>query len=107
MAVGVVGGSTQVHPAIKVAHKILGNPSAKELSMVIAAVGLAQNMGAIKALATDGIQRGHMTLHARSVALAAGSPNHLVDAIAKELVQLGQIKIGAAQEILTRYNTAA
>lgn len=100
MAVGVVGGSTNVHPTIGVLRKILGMVSAGELGMVMAAVGLAQNMGALRALSTEGINRGHMTLHARSVALAAGAEGKLVDELAAELVAMGQIKIDVAQELL-------
>ncbi|MFN2220287.1 MAG: hydroxymethylglutaryl-CoA reductase, degradative, partial [Anaerolineae bacterium] len=73
LAVGTVGGATRVHPGAKVALKILGIQSARELAEVMAAVGLAQNLGAVRALATEGIQRGHMTLHARQVAIAAGA----------------------------------
>jgi hydroxymethylglutaryl-CoA reductase len=68
--------------------------------MVMAAVGLSQNMGALRALSTEGINRGHMTLHARSVALAAGAEGKLVDEIAAELVAMGQIKIDVAQDLL-------
>jgi hydroxymethylglutaryl-CoA reductase len=100
MAVGVVGGSTNVHPTIGVLRKILGIGSAGELGMVMAAVGLSQNMGALRALSTEGINRGHMTLHARSVALAAGAEGKLVDEIAAELVAMGQIKIDVAQDLL-------
>src|SRR5699024_8666529 len=73
MSVGTVGGSIRVHPIAKLAHKILNIDSAQELAQVIVAVGLAQNLGALKALATDGIQKGHMALHSRSVAIAAGA----------------------------------
>ncbi len=100
MAVGVVGGSTNVHPTIGVLRKILGIESAAELGMVMAAVGLSQNMGALRALSTEGINRGHMTLHARSVALAAGAEGKVVDEIAAELVAMGQIKIDVAQDLL-------
>ncbi len=100
MAVGVVGGSTNVHPTIGVLRKILGIESAAELGMVMAAVGLSQNIGALRALSTEGINRGHMTLHARSVALAAGAEGKVVDEIAAELVAMGQIKIDVAQDLL-------
>lgn len=100
MAVGVVGGSTGVHPTIRVMRKILDVGSAAELGMVMAAVGLAQNMGALRALATEGIQRGHMGLHARSVALAAGATNGEVDMIAQQLVECGEVKIDAARTLL-------
>lgn len=100
MAVGTVGGSTNVHPTIGVLRKILGVQTAAELAMVMAAVGLAQNMAALRALATEGIQRGHMSLHARSVALAAGAEGELVDEIARELVSRGEIKLPAARALL-------
>ena len=100
MAVGVVGGSTNVHPTIAVMRKILGSVSSAELGMITAAVGLAQNMGALRALATEGIQRGHMSLHARSVALAAGADESEVQAIADSLVQMGTVKLDVAQELL-------
>jgi hydroxymethylglutaryl-CoA reductase len=102
MAVGVVGGSTQVHPAIRVVHKIMGQPTAQELAILMAAVGLAQNMGALKALASEGIQRGHMTLHARSVALAAGATTAEVSAVAGALVQRGCVKLDVAKSILAQ-----
>ncbi|MCB9522506.1 MAG: hydroxymethylglutaryl-CoA reductase, degradative [Myxococcales bacterium] len=100
MAVGTVGGSTKVHPTIRVLRKILGIERATELAAVMAAVGLAQNAGAIKALATEGIQRGHMTLHARQVALAAGAEEHQVDEVARRLVQAGEIREAAARAVL-------
>ncbi|MCB9527783.1 MAG: hydroxymethylglutaryl-CoA reductase, degradative [Myxococcales bacterium] len=100
MAVGTVGGSTRVHPAVRVCRKILGVESARELAMVMAAVGLAQNMGALKALASEGIQRGHMSLHARQAALAAGAEGELVDQIAARLIRLGDIKESTARAIL-------
>ncbi len=100
MAIGVVGGSTRVHPTIRVLRKIMGDLNAKELSMVMAAAGLSQNMGALRALATEGIQRGHMTLHARSVALAAGAEGREVQEIASELVRTESIKIDVARQLL-------
>ena len=103
LAVGTVGGSTQVHPTIRVLRRILGVESARELAQVCAAVGLAQNMGALKALATEGIQRGHMSLHARQVALAAGAEGAQIDVIAKRLVSGGQVKLDAAQALLAEF----
>ena len=100
MAIGTVGGSTGVHPSIAVLRKILNVSSAQELSMVMAAVGLAQNMGALRALATEGIQRGHMSLHARQAALAAGVTDTLVDIVASRLIERGDIKVDAAREVL-------
>ena len=100
MAVGTVGGSTKVHPTIRVLRKILDVGSAAELGMVMAAVGLAQNLGAVKALATEGIQKGHMTLHARSVALAAGAEGAEVDRVAAAMVASGQVKHDEACRLL-------
>ncbi len=103
LAVGTVGGSTQVHPTIRVLRRILGVQSARELAMVMASVGLAQNMGALKALASEGIQRGHMSLHARQVALAAGAEGEQIDVIAKQLVSDGRVKLEAAQALLAQF----
>ncbi|MDW8316452.1 MAG: hydroxymethylglutaryl-CoA reductase, degradative [Anaerolineae bacterium] len=100
LAVGIVGGATRVHPTAQVALKILGVESAQELAAVMAAVGLAQNLSALRALAAEGIQRGHMALHARQVALAAGAPPHLVDQIAARLVAEGQIRPARAAELV-------
>lgn len=100
MAVATVGGSTQVHPTIKVLRKILNIESAQELAQVCAAVGLAQNLGALKALATEGIQRGHMSLHARSVALSVGAEGDEVDQVAAALIEQNQVKHDLALGIL-------
>lgn len=100
LAVGTVGGATRVHPTARLGLKILGVETARELAEVIVAVGLAQNLAALRALATEGIQRGHMRLHARQVALAAGATGELVDRIADHLVQEGEIRLARAQEIL-------
>lgn len=100
LSVGTVGGSTGVHPAVRVVHKLLRVGSARELAAVMAAVGLAQNLAALRALATEGIQRGHMRLHARSVALAAGAESERVDEIAARLVAAGAVKLDAAKELL-------
>lgn len=104
MAVGLVGGATKVHPAAKVAVKILDVSTAVELAQVIAAVGLAQNLGAIKALSTVGIQRGHMRLHARQVAMAAGANDDQVQRIANQLVAEKQINTQRAKELLAQMN---
>jgi hydroxymethylglutaryl-CoA reductase len=101
LAVGTVGGATRVHPGARVALKILGVRSARELAEVIAAVGLAQNLGAVRALATEGIQRGHMTLHARQVAIAAGATGDQVQAVAARLVSEGTVRLDRAQEMLS------
>jgi hydroxymethylglutaryl-CoA reductase len=101
LAVGTVGGATRVHPGAKVSLKILAVQTARELAEVMAAVGLAQNLGALRALSTEGIQRGHMALHARQVAIAAGATGDQIPAIAARLVTEGKIRLDRAQEILT------
>ncbi len=103
LAVGIVGGATKVHPTARVAMKILDVTSAGELAAVMACVGLAQNLAAIKALATHGIQRGHMRLHARQVALAAGAAESQVQAVADRLVSEGNIRVERARELITNY----
>ncbi|KKE80000.1 MULTISPECIES: hydroxymethylglutaryl-CoA reductase, degradative [Bacillaceae] len=103
MSVGTVGGATRVHPLAKFSLDLLGVKSAKELAEVIVAVGLAQNLGALKALATDGIQKGHMALHSRSVAIAAGATGEMIDIIAQELIKEKQIRVGKAKELVEQY----
>jgi len=100
LAVGTVGGATRVHPAAQVALKILGTKSASELAQIMAAVGLAQNLAAIRALATEGIQRGHMSLHAKQMAVAAGAKDHEVMAVAQQMVEEKQISTERAAELL-------
>ena len=100
LAVGIVGGATKVHPTAQAALKLMGVASARELAEIIASVGLAQNLGALRALATEGIQRGHMSLHARQLAAAAGAAGDLVDVVAARLVAEGQIRAERAAEIL-------
>ena len=98
MAVGLIGGATRVHPIAKIALKILGVNKAEELARVMAAVGLVQNYGALKALATTGIQKGHMALHSKNVAMMAGAFRDEVDVLAKRLVEIGKIRSDAAEE---------
>lgn len=100
LAVGIVGGATKVHPTAQVAMKILNVQSATELAEIMACVGLAQNFAAIRALATDGIQKGHMRMHARQVALAAGAANGMVQKLADQLIAEGNIRTTRAKEIL-------
>jgi len=100
MAVGTIGGATRVHPGARVALRILGVQTARELAEVMTAVGLAQNLGALRALSTEGIQRGHMTLHARQVAIAAGASGDQMQAVAGRLVSEGVIRLDRAQQIL-------
>ncbi|MCL2257426.1 MAG: hydroxymethylglutaryl-CoA reductase, degradative [Nitrososphaerota archaeon] len=101
MAVGLIGGAVRIHPIAKVCMKILGVKSSTELGEVLAAVGLAQNFAALRALSSEGIQRGHMSLHARNVALAAGAPTELVEVIAERMAKERVINVNRAIEILT------
>lgn len=103
MAVGLVGGATKIHPAAQAAVKLLGIKSAGELSQVIAAVGLAQNMAAMRALATEGIQRGHMSLHARNLATVAGATGELLEKIVKQMVEEKNVRLEYAQELMKKY----
>jgi hydroxymethylglutaryl-CoA reductase len=100
MAVGTVGGATRVHPTAQAALKLMKVSTAAELSEIIVSVGLAQNLAALRALATEGIQRGHMSLHARQVAIAAGAQGEMVERIAKQLVDESTVRIDRAEEIL-------
>ncbi len=100
MAVGITGGSTQSHPGARTNLRLIGARSSGELAGIIAAVGLAQNLAALRALATEGIQRGHMRLHARQVALSAGAGSDEVDRLAAQLAQENAIRLERAREIL-------
>ncbi len=102
MKVGTVGGALEVNPTVRIAHRLLGSPNATELAGVMGAVGLAQNYAALRSLATAGIQQHHMTLHARSVASAAGAPDELFDTIVEALIESGEIKVHRAREIAER-----
>jgi len=100
MAVGIIGGATRVHPGAAAVVQLMGVKTATELAEVIVSVGLAQNLGALRALATEGIQRGHMALHARQVAIAAGAPEDQVAAVAEQMITEGKIHIQRALEII-------
>jgi hydroxymethylglutaryl-CoA reductase len=102
MAVGTVGGTLRVHPGARLALKILGVTHASELGMVMAATGMASNLAALRALGSEGIQKGHMSLHARSLALHVGATGELVDRVAEELSRLGDVRAEVAQKILER-----
>jgi len=104
LAVGITGGSTQAHPGAHANLKLLGAKSSGELAGIIASVGLAQNLAALRALATEGIQRGHMRLHARQVALSAGAEAAQVAPLAEQLVREDNIRIERAQEILREWS---
>lgn len=99
-AIGVVGGATRSHPAARAALEVLGTPNAKQLGLVIACAGLACNLAALRALATEGIQRGHMGLHARSIAAAAGAAGDEVPHLARKLIESGEIKLERARALL-------
>jgi len=99
-AVGLVGGATKSHPVARVSVKILGVKTATELGEIIAAVGLAQNFAALRALATEGIQRGHMKLHAKNIAQMAGATGDLIEKVANQMVKKGKIRQDRAEEIL-------
>ncbi len=102
MAVGIVGGATRVNPVAKVSLKILGVKTARELAEIMGAVGLAQNLAALRALATEGIQKGHMKLHARQLAISAGAVGDEVDKVVEEMIKEGVIRIDKAKEILEK-----
>ena len=103
MAVGIIGGATKVHPIAKIALKILGVKTANELAEVMAAVGLAQNLAALRALADEGLQRGHMSLHARNLAIMAGAPEELVDVIVERMVKERKVRFDRAKELIEEY----
>jgi hydroxymethylglutaryl-CoA reductase len=100
LAVGIVGGNTECNPRVRFSLRLLGVESARELAAIMAAVGLAQNFAALRALVTDGIQRGHMALHARGLAVAAGAPDSLVEQVVEGLIASGEIKLSKARQIL-------
>jgi hydroxymethylglutaryl-CoA reductase len=100
MAVGLIGGAVRTHPIAKIALKILGVKTANEFGEVLAAVGLAQNLGALRALAHEGIQKGHMSLHARNIAVAAGAEGEMIDSVAQKMVQERKIRMDRAKELI-------
>jgi hydroxymethylglutaryl-CoA reductase len=102
MAVGIVGGATRSHPVARLALKVMGVTKATELAQVIAAVGLAQNLGALRALVQEGIQHGHMRLHARNLVVMAGAEGALIDKAVETLIESGEIRFDRAQEIVKR-----
>ena len=100
MAVGLIGGAVKTHPIARIAMKILGVKSANEFAEVLAAVGLAQNLAALRALSSEGIQRGHMSLHARNIAITAGAKGELVDLVAERMVKERKVRVDRAKEVL-------
>ena len=101
-AVGIIGGATASNPMAKVCLKILGVKSARELGEVMACVGLANNLAAVRAIVAEGIQRGHMSLHARNIAIMAGVTGDLVDRVAEQMVKEKKIRVDRAKEILQK-----
>lgn len=106
MAVGLVGGATKIHPAAQTAVKILGVKTAAELGQIIASAGLANNLAAMKALATEGIQRGHMSLHARNLANTVGAKGEILEKIVAKMVTEKNVRLEYAQELFDRYQKA-
>jgi hydroxymethylglutaryl-CoA reductase len=102
VAVGIIGGATASNPVARICLKILGVKTARELGEIMAAVGLAQNLAAIRALAAEGIQRGHMSLHARNIAIMAGAKGELIDEIAEQLVRERKVRFDRAKELLEK-----
>ena len=103
MAVGLIGGAVRTHPIAKIAVKILGVKTANEFGEVLAAVGLAQNLGALRALAHEGIQRGHMSLHARNIAVTAGATGDLIDIVAAKMVEERKVRVDRAKELIEQH----
>lgn len=101
MAVGIVGGATKTHPLARLALRILNISSAAELAQLAVALGLAQNMAAMRALATEGIQRGHMALHARNIAIVAGATGAEIEAVAKTLAETHDVRVERARDLLS------
>jgi hydroxymethylglutaryl-CoA reductase len=106
MAVGLIGGAVRTHPIARIALKILGVKTANEFAEVLAAVGLAQNLGALRALAHEGIQRGHMSLHARNIAIAAGATGGLIDLVAEKMVEERKIRMDRAKELIEQFKAS-
>jgi hydroxymethylglutaryl-CoA reductase len=104
MAVGIIGGATKVHPAAQAALNLMEVKTASELAEIIVSAGLAQNLAALRALATEGIQRGHMSLHARQVAIAAGANGEMITRLAAQLVHENTVRIDRAEQILEQWN---
>lgn len=102
LALGIIGGMTKIHPMARLAFKILDVKSAEELSQVAAALGLAQNVAALRALASEGIQKGHMALHARNIAKLTGAPDNLIEKVAKILIKDNKIRVDYAKEVLNK-----
>ena len=107
MAVGLIGGATKVHPTARACVKLLGVKTAGELAEVAAAVGLAQNFAALRALATEGIQKGHMSLHARNIAISAGCPPELIGEVVRMMISEKKVRMDRAAEIVEQLTSKA
>ena len=103
MAVGIVGGAANIHPKARLCRKILGITTAQELAEVVVCLGLAQNFAAVFALSTVGIQKGHMSLHAKNIAVMAGAKGDQIDKVANQLVKEGNVKLDRAKEIIENF----
>jgi hydroxymethylglutaryl-CoA reductase len=104
MAVGTVGGITNTHPLVKSCLRLLNVSSSKELATIIAASGLAQNFSAIRALSDEGIQKGHMKLHSKNIAIIAGATNEQIELVSKKMVEESNVSVSRAREILDTLN---
>ena len=102
LAVGIVGGAANIHPKARLSRKILGVKTAGELAEIIASLGLAQNFAALFALSTVGIQKGHMTLHAKNIAVMAGAAHEEIDKISQKMIKEKNIKLDRAEELLKK-----
>jgi hydroxymethylglutaryl-CoA reductase len=107
MAVGIVGGATRVHPTARAALKLMEITNASQLAEIIVSVGLAQNLAALRALASEGIQKGHMSLHARQVAIAAGAQGEQIERLAGQLAAEKTVRIDRAEEILKQWGSSS
>jgi hydroxymethylglutaryl-CoA reductase len=107
LALGIVGGPARVHGGAQLGLEVAGAESAQELAMIVASVGMASNLAALRALGTVGIQRGHMALHARSVAIAAGARDELVEVVAAAIHDAGNVTLEAAREVLAHITPVA
>ena len=102
LPVGVVGGASSVHPVAKNSLKIMGVKTSKELAEIITSVGLAQNLGALRALVDEGIQEGHMKLHAKNIAISAGAKDHEIDMISSTMIKDNNVSFNRAKELLRK-----
>jgi hydroxymethylglutaryl-CoA reductase len=105
LSLGILGGAINVHPTYKLALKILGVSSSEEFANVVAAVGLAQNLAALRALVSEGIQKGHMALHARNIAATAGAEGEEIESVAKKLIEGGIVTYDEAKQLLENERT--